>query len=115
WRPDLAIPADLVEEVVRLAGYDRIPSVLPPAPPGTGLTGRQRLLRSVSRAMAAAGYIEVLSYPFVAPDVHDAFGLGADDPRRGALRLVNPISEDEPELRTSVLPGLLATALRNIG
>jgi phenylalanyl-tRNA synthetase beta chain len=51
----------------------------------------------------------------VSPAVHDAFGLAPDDPRRDALRLVNPISEDEPELRTSLLPGLLATALRNIG
>jgi phenylalanyl-tRNA synthetase beta chain len=115
WRPDLTIPADLVEEVVRLAGYDRIPSVLPAAPAGTGLTARQRLLRAISRAMAAAGYTEVLSYPVVSPTVHDAFGLTADDPRRAALRLVNPISEDEPELRTSLLPGLIATALRNIG
>jgi phenylalanyl-tRNA synthetase beta chain len=57
----------------------------------------------------------VLSYPFVAPGVHDAFGLAADDPRRKSLRLVNPISEDEPELRTSLLPGLLATALLNVG
>ena len=115
WRPDLQIAADLVEEVVRLAGYEQIPSVLPAAPAGTGLTARQRLLRAISRAIAGAGYTEVLSYPFVSPAVHDAFGLAADDPRRAALRLVNPISEDEPELRTSLLPGLLATALRNIG
>jgi phenylalanyl-tRNA synthetase beta chain len=115
WRPDLLIPADLVEEVIRLAGYDRLPSALPIAPAGRGLSGRQQLLRNLSRAIAAAGYVEVLSYPFVSPAVHDAFGLAADDPRRNALRLVNPISEDEPELRTSLLPGLLATAQRNIG
>jgi phenylalanyl-tRNA synthetase beta chain len=115
WRPDLVLPADLVEEVVRLAGYDRLPSTLPAAPAGRGLTARQQLLRSVSRAIAAAGYLEVLSYPFVSPSVHDAFGLPGDDPRRKALRVVNPISEDEPELRTSLLPGLLATALRNLG
>jgi phenylalanyl-tRNA synthetase beta chain len=115
WRPDLVSPADLVEEVVRLAGYDRLPSTLPAAPAGRGLTSGQQLLRAVSRAIAAAGYHEVLSYPFVSPAVHDSFGLPADDPRRNALRLVNPISEDEPELRTSLLPGLLATAWRNIG
>jgi phenylalanyl-tRNA synthetase beta chain len=115
WRPDLLIAADLVEEVVRLAGYERIPSALPIAPAGSGLTGRQQLLRAVSRAVAAAGFTEVLSYPFVSPGIHDAFGLPPDDPRRNALRLVNPISEDEPELRTSLLPGLLATALRNLG
>jgi phenylalanyl-tRNA synthetase beta chain len=69
----------------------------------------------VSRALAAAGATEVLSYPFVAPEIHDAFGLAADDPRRQAARLVNPISDAEPELRTSLLPGLLASLLRNIG
>ncbi|MCW2658681.1 MAG: pheT [Jatrophihabitans sp.] len=115
WRPDLLAPADLIEEVVRLAGYDRLPSVLPSAPAGRGLTGRQLLQRAVTRAIASAGFTEVLSYPFVSPSVHDAFGLAPDDPRRHALRLVNPLSEDEPELRTSLLPGLLATASRNIG
>ena len=115
WRPDLTDPADLVEEVVRLEGYDKIPSVLPTPPPGHGLSDEQRLRRSVSRALGAAGYTEVLSYPFVAPSVHDAFGVSADDPRRQAARLVNPISEAEPELRTSLLPGLLTTLKRNVG
>jgi phenylalanyl-tRNA synthetase beta chain len=115
WRPDLTDPADLVEEVVRLEGYDRIPSELPTPPPGKGLTESQRTRRTVSRALGSAGYVEVLSYPFVSPTVHDAFGLSADDPRRRAARLVNPLSEAEPELRTSLLPGLLATLNRNVG
>jgi phenylalanyl-tRNA synthetase beta chain len=115
WRPDLTDPADLVEEVVRLVGYDRIPSSLPTPPPGRGLTGDQRLRRALSRALAAAGYTEVLSYPFVSPAVHDRFGLAADDPRRRAATLANPLSDTEPELRTSLLPGLLATLARNVG
>jgi phenylalanyl-tRNA synthetase beta chain len=115
WRPDLTDPADLVEEVVRLEGYDKIPSVLPAPPAGRGLTDEQRLRQAVSRALGAAGYTEVLSSPFVAPSVHDAFGLPADDPRRQAARLVNPLSEAEPEMRTSLLPGLLATLKRNVG
>jgi phenylalanyl-tRNA synthetase beta chain len=115
WRPDLTGPADLVEEVVRLEGYANIPSVLPSAPPGVGLTEAQKLHRSIGRALAAAGHTEVLSYPFVAPQVHDAFGLGADDPRRRAARVANPLSEAEPELRTSLLPGLLTTLHRNVG
>ena len=57
----------------------------------------------------------MLSYPFIAPGIHDAFGLAADDPRRHAARLVNPLSDAEPELRTSLLPGLLATLVRNVG
>ncbi len=115
WRPDLLQPADLIEEVLRLVGYEQIPSVLPTPRSGHGLTPEQTLGRSISRAVAAAGYTETLSYPFVAPSVHDAFGLGADDPRRQALRLANPLSEAAPELRTSLLPGLLATAQRNLG
>jgi phenylalanyl-tRNA synthetase beta chain len=115
WRPDLTDPVDLVEEVVRLEGYDRIPSTLPPSPAGIGLTEGQRLRRTVSRELAAASYSEVLSYPFVAPSVHDVFGLPADDPRRRAVRLANPLSDAEPEMRTSLLPGLLATLGRNLG
>jgi phenylalanyl-tRNA synthetase beta chain len=115
WRPDLTDPADLVEEVIRLVGYDVIPSSLPTPPPGHGLTEEQRLRRSISRAVAAAGFTEVLTSPFVSPTVHDAFGLAADDPRRRALLVRNPLSEIEPELRTSLLPGLLAALTRNRG
>ncbi|MEO7259706.1 MAG: phenylalanine--tRNA ligase subunit beta [Jatrophihabitantaceae bacterium] len=115
WRPDLTDPADLVEEVVRLEGYDKVPSVLPHAPAGRGWTAEQRLRRSVSRAMAEAGYTEVVNYPFVSPAVHDAFGLAPDASRRQALRLANPISDAEPELRTSLLPGLLTNLSRNLG
>lgn len=115
WRPDLLAPADLVEEVARLGGYNDIPSVLPLAPGGGGLTPVQRRRRSVGRAMAEAGYVEALSYPFVAPATHDAFGLPGDDPRRSAVRLTNPLSEEEPELRTSLLATLLGTVKRNTG
>jgi phenylalanyl-tRNA synthetase beta chain len=69
----------------------------------------------LARALAAAGYTEVLSYPFVSPSVHDQFGLAADDPRRRALVVANPLSDAEPQLRTSLLPGLLATLTRNLG
>jgi phenylalanyl-tRNA synthetase beta chain len=115
WRPDLTDPYDLVEEVVRLTGYDTVPSVLPRVPPGRGLTWRQRLRRRLGAALASQGYVEAPTYPFVSPAVFDAFGLAADDPRRRALRLANPLSEEEPFLRTSLLPGLLAALKRNVG
>jgi phenylalanyl-tRNA synthetase beta chain len=115
WRPDLLEPADLVEEVVRLDGYEHVPSLLPGAPQGSGLTPGQRRRRSVGRALAEAGYLEVLSYPFVSPQVADALGLPADDPDRDALRLANPLSDEEPLLRTALLPTLLATLRRNLG
>jgi phenylalanyl-tRNA synthetase beta chain len=115
WRPDLTDPADLAEEVIRLDGYDKVPSVLPQAPAGNGLTPRQRRRRSVGRTLAEAGYVEVLSYPFVSPEAADALGLPADDPRRDAVRLANPLSAEEPLMRTSLLPPLLATLRRNVG
>ncbi|GAB3192936.1 phenylalanine--tRNA ligase subunit beta [Geodermatophilus arenarius] len=114
WRPDLTDPADLVEEVVRLAGYDDVPSVLPTAPPGRGLTETQRRRRTVGRALAEAGYVEAPSYPFVGTPALDALGLADDDPRRRVVLVRNPLSEEEPALRTTLLPGLLATLARNL-
>ncbi|WP_326564260.1 phenylalanine--tRNA ligase subunit beta [Micromonospora peucetia] len=115
WRPDLTDPADLVEEVVRLDGYDRVPSVLPTAPPGRGLTWQQRRRRAVARSLAERGYVEVLAHPFVAPGLADQLGLPADDPRRPAVRLANPLSEEEPLLRTTLLGPLLGIVKRNLG
>ncbi len=115
WRPDLVAGVDLAEEVARLRGYEHIPSVLPTAPAGRGLTHGQRVRRTVARALAESGLVEVLSVPFVSPSVHDALGLDADDPRRRALRLANPLSDQQPELRTTLLPNLLETLRRNIG
>nr|BFE69703.1 hypothetical protein GCM10020092_030040 [Actinoplanes digitatis] len=115
WRPDLVAPIDLVEEVARLGGFDVIPSVLPPTRGGGVLTPTQRRRRMVGRAMAENGYVEVLSYPFIATGAADVLGLPADDPRRSAVRLTNPISEQEPLLRTSLLVPLLGTLKRNLG
>ena len=115
WRPDLAQPADLDEEVIRLVGYDTVPSVLPQAPPGPGFTSRQRLRRRIGIALADAGYVDAPCYPFIGEAELDAFGLPADDDRRNALRLANPLSETEPLLRTTLLPGLLAALRRNVG
>jgi phenylalanyl-tRNA synthetase beta chain len=115
WRPDLQMGADLVEEVLRLEGYDTIPSQLPVAPPGRGLTAAQRIRQRVGQALAGAGHVEVRAYPFVGPAAWDALGIPTDDPRRRTLRLANPVSDEEPELRTTLLPGLLATVQRNVG
>ncbi|MBA3490446.1 MAG: phenylalanine--tRNA ligase subunit beta [Longispora sp.] len=116
WRPDLTDPADLVEEVIRLDGYDRVLSVLPSAPPGgRGLTTGQRRRRTVGRTLAEAGYVEVLTYPFVSPEFVETFGLPADDERAKAVELLNPISDTEPLMRTTMLPTLLACLVRNLG
>jgi phenylalanyl-tRNA synthetase beta chain len=115
WRPDLTDPNDLAEEVIRLEGYENLPSTLPKPPAGLGLTDRQRLHRRVGRALAGAGYVEALNYPFIGEQVFDQLGLEADDPVRRVVRLSNPLSDEEPALRTSLLPGLLAALRRNDG
>ncbi|MBF6066376.1 phenylalanine--tRNA ligase subunit beta [Nocardia terpenica] len=114
WRPDLAQPADLVEEVLRLEGLEQIPSVLPTAPAGRGLTPAQRRRRAVSRALAFSGGVEVPVPVFMQAGVFDAWGLPADDPRRNTLRVLNPLDVEKAELATTLLPGLLEVAARNI-
>ncbi|EME65082.1 phenylalanine--tRNA ligase subunit beta [Amycolatopsis decaplanina] len=114
WRGDLVQPADLVEEVLRLEGYDSIPSVLPDAPAGRGLTDAQRRRRSVARALAENGYVEVLPFPFVSDSVWDAFGLPEDDVRRGTVRVRNPLEADKDRMASTLLPGLLEILQRNI-
>ncbi|MFJ9786357.1 phenylalanine--tRNA ligase subunit beta [Amycolatopsis sp. NPDC101161] len=114
WRGDLRQPADLVEEVLRLEGYDSIPSTLPAAPAGRGLTDSQRRVRSVSRALAEAGYVEVRPFPFISDSVWDAFGLPADDVRRNTVVVRNPLEADRNRLATTLLPGLLDTLQRNV-
>ncbi len=115
WRPDLRDPFDLVEEVARVVGYDQIPSVLPTAPAGRGLTREQQLRRRVGRTLAGAGFVEVISFPFVGPAAFDALGLDAQDDRRSAMRIANALSAEQPFMTTTLLPGLLETAARNSG
>ncbi|MFJ9580083.1 phenylalanine--tRNA ligase subunit beta [Streptomyces sp. NPDC101191] len=115
WRPDLNEPNDLAEEVIRLEGYENLPSTLPKPPAGRGLTERQRVHRRVGRALAGAGYVEALNYPFIGEQVFDQLGLDADDARRRVVKLVNPLSDEEPALRTTLLPGLLGALRRNDG
>lgn len=115
WRPDLGAPNDLAEEVIRLEGYENLPSTLPTPPSGRGLTERQRLHRRVGRALAGSGYVEAPNYPFMGEAVLDQLGVPADDARRRTVRLVNPLSDEEPALRTTLLPGLLGALRRNDG
>ncbi|MGW0878735.1 phenylalanine--tRNA ligase subunit beta [Streptomyces sp. NPDC002671] len=115
WRPDLADPNDLAEEVIRLEGYENLPSTLPKLPSGRGLTHRQRLHRRVGRALAGAGYVEAPNYPFVGEQVFNQLGLESDDPKRRVVKLVNPLNDEEPALRTTLLPGLLGALRRNDG
>jgi phenylalanyl-tRNA synthetase beta chain len=114
WRPDLVQSADLVEEVLRLEGLEVIPSVLPPAPPGRGLTAVQKRRRAIGKSLAQSGYVEILPTPFLPAGVFDLWGLPADDPRRTTTHVLNPLEADRPELATTLLPGLLEALGRNV-
>ena len=113
WRPDLTFPATLAEEVARIVGYDRIPSELPTAPPGRGLSREQRLRRTVASSLASAGLTEVLAYPFVAQASNDLFGSAVAG-TVAAMTVANPLDPDAAALRTSLLPGLVTVAHRNL-
>ncbi|MGP9650732.1 phenylalanine--tRNA ligase subunit beta [Glutamicibacter sp. AOP38-B1-38] len=115
WRPDLAIKEDLVEEVARVVGYDQIPATLPVAPPGRGLTRAQSQRRRLLQGLADFGLTEILSYPFVSAAQNNAFGAPVAGTTVDAVTLANPISKEFRFLRTSMLPGLLDTARRNLG
>lgn len=114
WRPDLLTGPDLVEEVARLRGYDQIPSVLPRPLAGRGLMPSQRHRRTVANALAAQGLSEIISLPFVSDALHDKLGYAADDERRRTVKLLNPLSDEAPLLRTSVLSTMFETLKRNL-
>ncbi|MDT5228739.1 MAG: phenylalanyl-tRNA synthetase beta chain, partial [Mycobacterium sp.] len=114
WRPDLVQPADFVEEVLRLEGLEVIPSVLPPAPAGRGLSAVQRRRRAIGKSLALSGYVEILPSPFLPAGVFDEWGLPADDSRRRTTQVLNPLEADRPHLATTLLPGLLEALSRNV-
>jgi phenylalanyl-tRNA synthetase beta chain len=114
WRPDLTNGPDFAEEVVRLRGYDQIPSVLPQAGSGRGLTHGQRVRRILANTLAGQGFVEVLTYPFVSAQSHEDLGLEAGDPRRTAVRIANPLSDEAPLMRTSVLSTMVEALRRNV-
>ncbi len=110
WRPDLVDAPSLAEEVARIVGFDRIPSVLPVAPPGRGLTLDQRRRRTIADALAGAGFTEVLSYPFFSQATLDAF----EGRRVPTMGLANALDSEAARMRTTLLPGLVEVARRNL-
>ncbi|MFS0866879.1 phenylalanine--tRNA ligase subunit beta [Microbacterium sp. 179-B 1A2 NHS] len=113
WRPDLTDRWTLAEEVARIHGLDRIPSILPTPPSGRGLTSAQRGRRRVANALAAAGYVEAIAFPFTTEEQNDLHGSPSGE-RIASIRLANPLDGQAPFLRRSLIPGLLQIAHRNV-
>jgi len=117
WRPDIDGAADIVEEVVRVHGLDRVDSVALPREDGVArptATAEQRLERRMRRAAAARGLNEAVTWSFLPPADADHFAEGPGSFGGGLWVLENPISEDMKAMRPSLLPGLLAAAKRNL-
>jgi phenylalanyl-tRNA synthetase beta chain len=110
WRPDIDGEADMVEEVARVAGLDRLPSTPLPRAPGVArpvALPAQKLERRLRRAAAARGLHEAITWSFIPAEDADAFG--------GAFHILsNPISEEMKVMRPSLLPGLVRSAARNL-
>ncbi|MDQ7793863.1 MAG: phenylalanine--tRNA ligase subunit beta [bacterium] len=116
WRGDVAIEADLAEEVARSHGYNAVPATLPR---GALTHGRRPRLRAavegVAGILVACGLDEIMTTPFVSPGAFDRLRLAVGDPRRNGLALANPLSEDQALLRTTLLAGLLEAMAHNAG
>jgi phenylalanyl-tRNA synthetase beta chain len=115
WRPDLRTAPDLVEEVARIDGYDEIPSIVPTPPPGRGLTHGQRTRRLIANVLAGQGLSEIWAAPFVGDARHEALGWSAAEARARTVAIANPLSDEAPLLRISVLSTMVDALSRNIG
>jgi phenylalanyl-tRNA synthetase beta chain len=115
YRNDLHLPADLIEEIARLHGYDRIPSTLPEgAFAGVEVPPRRRLMLEVCQSLQGSGLTEVMTFPAARPGDPDALQLASDDPRRRAVELLNPIQSTDSVLRTTLVPSLLRATQTNL-
>jgi phenylalanyl-tRNA synthetase beta chain len=112
WRPDLSNVSDIAEEVARIIGYDRIPSILPNRPLHASLTVLQKRRRAISQFLANRGFAEVLTFPFTNQKTIDEMGFVG--PRATTFALANPMSDENPLMRVHLVPGLIEVAARNI-
>jgi phenylalanyl-tRNA synthetase beta chain len=112
-RPDLSRPVDLIEEVARLYGYGKFPETLPAGPAG-GLSGAQVRDRRVRDLMTGLGYHEAQTLSFLGQAELDGLQFPDDDERRAAIRVRNPLREEEAYLRTTLLANLLKAVQYNV-
>lgn len=113
WRPDIIDKWSLAEEIARVDGLDKVPSILPTPPSGRGYTRAQQARRRVADALAAAGLVETISFPFVDEQANALYGSASGE-GAPAVRILNALDQTAPFLRRSLIPGLVATAHRNL-
>ncbi|MBE0664364.1 MAG: phenylalanine--tRNA ligase subunit beta, partial [Candidatus Aminicenantes bacterium] len=115
FRVDIERPEDLMEEIARLAGYHTIPTTFPLVPAearsAPGILAMRDLVKSL---MTGFGFSEIITYSFVSQNSCSQLNLTPDDSRRSLLKILNPLTDDQAVMRTSLIPGLLSTLHRNL-
>jgi len=115
FRVDLTRDWDLMEEVARLEGYDKIPVTIPPIRPSDEKESQEMTSgHRVREIMVGLGFSEVISFSFIAPDSAEFLGAEKDSPLRSFVTLLNPLTVDQSVMRTSLIPGLLASVKTNL-
>ncbi|HUU41404.1 MAG TPA: phenylalanine--tRNA ligase subunit beta, partial [Desulfatiglandales bacterium] len=113
FRVDLSREADLIEEIARRVGYDNIPITLPAIRPMEGDTYGDTLRDVIKKMLIGMGFLETITYSFISPQSADILGASEDNYLRSFVRLLNPLSQDQSVMRTSLIPGILSTARLN--
>ena len=107
WRRDIAIGADIVEEVARMAGYENVPLAMPPVFPNEIPSRAYRLERKLANALAALGYNEISSYALHGPGLFAKIEHSGVKPSHASVEVRNPLSEDQRYLRYALGPGMI--------
>jgi len=111
---DVKDEVDLIEEIARIYGYEKIPSTMPAGPiPRERIENERKITAKAQEILAALGLQEVINYSFINPIFSSRLRLSAKDPRSDPVVLLNPLSKDISVMRTTLIPGLLDTAARN--
>ena len=115
FRVDIGREVDLMEEVARLSGYDNIPVIYPFIRPSEkGEIPELQVRDQLRSIMVGLGFTEIITYSFASPDTADTLGAGEESPLRSFVKILNPLTVDQSVMRTSLIPGLIATARTNI-
>lgn len=115
YRIDIEREIDLIEEIARLNGYDKVPETMPVARVASDRpTRHQEIEKQLRNLLVNCGMTEIINFSFTAPDAAGKLLLNGDDPRRSAIKLANPLVDEQSVMKTTLLPGLLETAARNI-
>ncbi|MCX7781332.1 MAG: phenylalanine--tRNA ligase subunit beta [Negativicutes bacterium] len=115
WRGDVSLPADISEEIARIYGFNNIPATTPSGRVTRGGQSTvQSLIDEIKRVLAGAGLSEILSFSFAHPSIFDKLNIPADSELRQAIEIMNPITDDFPLLRTTLLGSVMETVVRNL-